>query len=400
MLATARQLGAVALRAGGAMNARERFLACMRFETVDHALDWEMGYWAGALDRWHAEGLPRRSDEPSGLQPGEGVKGEGFAWRRSEPRDTAVHAALRLDEGLEKVDVNWGPCPAFRVCVLSEDETTVTRREADGSVVRLRKDSASLPHAVAWPVSDWASWEQFREERLQPDTLGRLPAAWQDHLALYRRREWPLLIGGPFVGVFSALRSLMGFEAMMYAFYDSPDLMRAILAHLTELWLALFEQVLAQVDVDGMYYWEDMSYKGGGMVSPRVFQAFLAPVYRRINGFLRERGVDVILLDTDGNVWDLIPQFLDVGVTGLYPFEVRAGMDVAEVRARYPRLQMLGGIDKTALAAGPDAIDAELARIAPVIGTGGYVPACDHYVPPDVSWGNFSYYRKRLRSLL
>jgi len=382
------------------MNARERFRACMRYEPVDRAPDWEMGYWAGTLDRWHAEGLPRRADAPTGLQPGEGVKGEGFPWRRSEPRDTAVHATLGLDAGLEKVDVNWGPCPAFEVSVLEEDETTITRREADGTIVRLRQDSASLPHAIGWPVSDWASWERFREERLQPNAPGRLPADWEAHLALYRRRDWPLLIGGPFVGVFSALRTLLGFEGMMYAFHDTPDLVQAILAHLTDLWLALFEEVLGQVDVDGMYYWEDMSYKGGGMVSPRVFRAFMAPVYRRINGFLRERGVDVILLDTDGNVWDLIPQFLDVGVTGLYPFEVRAGMDVAEVRARYPRLQMMGGIDKTALAAGPDAIDAELARIAPVIGTGGYVPACDHYVPPDVSWESFCHYRRRLCELL
>jgi len=61
---------------------------------------------------------------------------------------------------------------------------------------------------------------------------------------------------------------------------------------------------------------------------------------------------------------------------------------------------MMGGIDKTALAAGPDAIDAELARIAPVIGTGGYVPACDHYVPPDVSWESFCHYRRRLCELL
>ena len=136
------------------------------------------------------------------------------------------------------------------------------------------------------------------------------------------------------------------------------------------------------------------------MVSPRIFAEFLAPVYRRINGFLREHGIDVVLLDTDGNVWDLIPQFLEVGVTGLYPFEVRAGMDVAEVRARYPRLQMLGGIDKGALVAGPEAIDGEIARVAPVIRSGGYVPGVDHCVHPDVPWDHFLYYRQRLAEVL
>jgi hypothetical protein len=382
------------------MNARERFVACMRFRPMDRAPNWEMGYWAGALTRWHQEGLPRRDDEPLGLQAGDGIKGEGFPWRRSEPRDTAVHVALGFDGGLEKVDVNWGICPALPVEVLCEDDTTVTRREPDGTVVRVRKDSASLPHAIGWPVTDHASWEQLRDERLRPEAPGRFPPDWQVHLALYRDRDWPLIMGGPFVGVFSSLRTLLGFEGMMYAFYDMPDLVDDILGHLTELWLALFDEVLAQVALDGMYYWEDMSYKGGGMVSPAIFGRFLAPVYQRINQHLRHQGLDIILLDTDGNVWDLIPQFLEVGVTALYPFEVRAGMDVAEVRARYPRLGMMGGIDKNALAAGPAAIDAELDRIAPVIRSGGYVPACDHYVPPDVSWESFCYYRNRLRALL
>jgi uroporphyrinogen decarboxylase len=40
----------------------------------------------------------------------------------------------------------------------------------------------------------------------------------------------------------------------------------------------------------------------------------------------------VVLLDTDGDCTKLIPGFLEGGVTGLYPFEVQAGMDVRRVR--------------------------------------------------------------------
>ena len=176
--------------------------------------------------------------------------------------------------------------------------------------------------------------------------------------------------------------------------------MHDVLAHLTELWLGLFEETLSQTDVDLAYFWEDMSYKSGSMVSPRVFREFLLPVYQRINGFFGEHGIDTVLLDTDGNVWGLIPLFLEGGVTGLYPFEVRGGMDVAEVRKAYPRLQMMGGIDKNALVEGPKAIDAELARVAPVILSGGYVPAVDHYVHPAVPWDHFLYYRERLAEIL
>jgi len=382
------------------MNSRERFLACMRFEPFDRAPNWEMGYWAGTLERWYQEGLPRHPQAPQGLAFGAEVKGEGFPWRRSEPRDWSVHTYFNLDKGIEKIDGEWGIWPPFETKILWEDEENVKRQEPDGTIVLVRKDSGSLPHPLEWPVKDRTSWEKLKAERLKIDISGRLPENWEQQVAEYRERDWPLVIGGPFLGVFSSLRTLLGFERLMYTFFDDPQLIRDILDHLTNLWLALFEQVLADTDVDYAYFWEDMSYKSGPMVSPRIFREFLLPVYQRITGFFREHGIDIILLDTDGNVWELIPLFLEGGITGLYPFEVRAGMDVAEVRAKYPRLQMLGGIDKTALARGPEAIDKELERIAPVIRTGGYVPGVDHYVPPDVPWEHFVYYRRKLVELL
>jgi uroporphyrinogen decarboxylase len=372
----------------------------MRFEPVDRLPNWEMGYWASTIDRWYDEGLPAHPDAPRGLVPGAGIKGEGFPWRAPEPRDASVRSYFQFDRGLEKVAGEWGVFPYFAPQVLAEDEQTVTRRDPDGTVVRVRKDSASLPHEVDWPVSDRASWEALKRERLQPDTPGRFPANWEQLLAHYGSRDFPLILGGPFLGAFSALRTLFGFERVMYLFHDEPDLIDDVLSHLIGLWLALFEEVLAQTDVDCAYYWEDMSYKGGPMVSPRVFQRFLAPVYRRINGFFGAHSIDIILLDTDGDVWKLIPWLTEVGVSGLYPFEVRAGMDVAAVRRAYPHLQMLGGIDKTALATGGAAIDRELERIVPVMCSGGYIPGCDHYVSPDVPWEHFVAYRRKLARLI
>jgi uroporphyrinogen decarboxylase len=96
----------------------------------------------------------------------------------------------------------------------------------------------------------------------------------------------------------------------------------------------------------------------------------------------------------------LIPLFLESGVTGLYPFEVQAGMDVRKLRTEYPRLQMLGGIDKKELAKDFTAIDRELERCVPgLIEEGGYIPMGDHQIPPDVSWDNYRYYRDRLAEL-
>jgi hypothetical protein len=50
------------------------------------------------------------------------------------------------------------------------------------------------------------------------------------------------------------------------------------------------------------------------------------------------------------------------------------------------------GVDKRAIAKGGAAIKEEIARVRPVIASGGYIPGCDHGVPADVSWPDFVRY--------
>jgi len=42
---------------------------------------------------------------------------------------------------------------------------------------------------------------------------------------------------------------------------------------------------------------------------------------------------------------------------------------------------------------------AEMARLAPLAKDGGYIPSCDHGVPPDVSWPAFIEYGKLLAKI-
>ena len=185
------------------------------------------------------------------------------------------------------------------------------------------------------------------------------------------------------------------------AFYDEPDLVRDIVGHMTMLWTSLFDQVLNQTDVDMAYIWEDMCYKNGPLISPAMFREWLTPAYKELTGCLRDHGVPVITVDTDGNCSALLPVFIEAGVDSLLPFEVQAGMDVVEVRETFPKLGIMGGIDKKNVAAGRQAIDDELeAKIPYMMRHGGFIPSVDHQVPPDVSWDNFKYYREKLNGML
>jgi hypothetical protein len=136
------------------------------------------------------------------------------------------------------------------------------------------------------------------------------------------------------------------------------------------------------------------------MISPATFKEFVSPYYKKLTGFLKSKGVNIIFVDTDGQCDELIPLFIEAGVTGLYPMEVSCGMDVVKARKRYPELQLMGGIPKSDIALGRKRIDEFLEPVEWLLKQGGYMPYGDHFVPPEVSWENFKYYRQKLNDII
>jgi uroporphyrinogen decarboxylase len=135
------------------------------------------------------------------------------------------------------------------------------------------------------------------------------------------------------------------------------------------------------------------------MISPELFRRFMLPYYQEINDFFHSRGVDRILVDSDGNIVELTGLLIEGRADGVYPLEIAAGSDPLLLRKQHPDFVLMGGIDKRALAAGRAAIDRELERLVPVVEKGGFLPMVDHLVPPDVSLENYRHYLRRRREL-
>ena len=390
------------------MNVRERFLAVMQGEPVDRGLLWENGYWAGTVRRWYKEGLPRKVGVPDWAEDGTSIIGGPSridARSMRDPkhglRDGDVRDFFGLDEGFACVPLKSYLVPEFEEVVLEDHGAWVLRRTTSGMLERNWKNRDGFPHWVQGPVASREDWEQIKAERLQPTLEGRLPDDWPAWVAEFRERTYPLMIGGGPSGCYGVLRNLLGQEQVLMAFYDQPELVRDIIDYMLEYWITLYDQVLDQVDVDMAYIWEDMCYKNGPLISPAMFRELMLPAYKRLTGFLHDRGVPVITVDTDGNCWKLLPLFIEGGVTALLPFEAQAGMDVVEVRKAFPRLGILGGMNKSKMAIGREAIDEEVeGKIPFMLERGAFVPSGDHQVPPDVSWENFKYYREKLNALI
>lgn len=135
------------------------------------------------------------------------------------------------------------------------------------------------------------------------------------------------------------------------------------------------------------------------MISPTLIREFMLPYYTRVTAFLKKRGVRIIFVDTDGDCAELIPLFLEGGITGVYPMGTSTGMDLVSIRKDFPTLHLMSGVPKGQLGCGPEQIDRILKPVEAVLNTGGYIPFGDHSFAPEVRWRDFCYYRRSLNSL-
>lgn len=323
---------------------------------------------------------------------------EGMADEHQWFRDVGFEGAPGKQFG-NHVPINGFLCPAFAPEVVEDDGDVRVMRNRWGALERGPSDGSVMPVAFEFPVRDRATWETIRE-RLRPDTPERLPNDWEHQRAELEASELPAFAGGLPCGFLGGPRELFGLEGWVMCFYDDPALAHDVLDTFCDLWCELFSRVASEVRVDLMFVWEDMCYRNGPLISPALFREFMLPRYQRLTNTLRDAGIPLMLVDTDGNCSELNSLFIEGGIDIVIPFEVQAGMDIRNERCKYPTLGLVGGVEKTTPSKSAEARDAELATIRDLLRTGRYLPCSDHGIPPTVSYAEYVEFYRRLGETL
>jgi uroporphyrinogen decarboxylase len=182
--------------------------------------------------------------------------------------------------------------------------------------------------------------------------------------------------------------------------WDDPEMIRDMVFFWTDYVAGLLERGFEYCVPDEVHLSEDMAYKAFSMISPDMAREFLMPAWAAWGEVIRSHGVPVYAMDSDGFIGELIPLWIEAGINACDPIEVAAHNDIVAFRERFgSRMAYRGGVDKRAMAAGGETLSAELARIEPVVHSGGYIPSCDHGIPSDVSWQNYLDYVRGLAKI-
>lgn len=325
------------------------------------------------------------------------------------PKDAPMADLFSYDPPGNHYLGNLGWCeaaflPAFEVRIIEDRGEYELVQDAAGRQVLYFKGRRSgfMPEYIAHPVEDRKTWEENVKWRLNPESPERCADMEKQMASARLAAGRGLMIGQQVIGAYMYLRSLIGPERLLYAFYDMPEVIHDCMA----TWLKLADAVTTRhqkaVTFDEIFFGEDICFNHGPLISPDMMCEFLLPYYQQLIRNVKARQLDkkrhlYVQIDTDGYADPVIPVYREgIGMDVMSPFEVASGSDVVAIGRQYPDLVILGGIDKRIIAQGPPAIDRHLEAILPAMRErGGYIPTCDHGVPEETSYANYLHYRRR-----
>jgi hypothetical protein len=365
------------------MTHRERFDAVMGYKPFDRLPVWYDGVWGETAARWQREGVDdwTRLVELSGMDP---------EW----------------EEGMWECQgmVNFWPISPHPSEVLEETDDNRVVRTALGAVIKHDKAGGSIfqhiEEALAPTRESWRRFQTYLDPNLPgwvaPWTADSQPARYsplwsQIARQLNQREHVASFMGGSLYGL---PRDWMGLQNWSMLAYDDPVLYEDIIAYLCDYFIALYRPILARVEFDIAFFFEDCCGSNGPMLPPAIYQKHYDRYYRKLIDTYRRAGVRYMLLDSDGRVDKLIPCWLDSGFDILSPVEVgKWQADPRQLRAQYgKRLRMMGGVDKHIIPQGEEAIRNHLEPLREVAAEGGYIPLPDHRIPPTTSFDQFKTY--------
>lgn len=131
-------------------------------------------------------------------------------------------------------------------------------------------------------------------------------------------------------------------------FYDEPEAMHELIDYLTEWELAYAEEICRHYHPDALFHHDDWGSQTSTFLSPEMFEEFYYPAYKKVYGYYKEHGVQVIVHHSDSYAATLVPMMIDMGI------DIWQGVmntnNIPELIPKYGgQITFMGGIDSAAV---------------------------------------------------
>ena len=118
----------------------------------------------------------------------------------------------------------------------------------------------------------------------------------------------------------------MGWDHFSYALYDDPILIETLFDLYSD-WYARAVRHICDLGFDFIWAGDDIAFRSGPMISPRMFREVFMPSYRRVAEAIQLPWI----FHTDGNFLPILDDLLSLGMDALHPLEPDA-VEIGEVK--------------------------------------------------------------------
>jgi uroporphyrinogen decarboxylase len=200
------------------------------------------------------------------------------------------------------------------------------------------------------------------------------------------------IVGVTVTTIFECAWALRGYERLLTDMARNPDLADLILEIPYRFHLAAAKR-LVEMGVDMIWIGDDVGAQNGMLISPRMWRTFLKPRMANFIAELKAMNPRLkVAYHTDGNVYAIIPELIEIGLDILNPVQP-ACMDPAQLKKEFGKhLCFWGSIDEqhTLPFGTPEAVHAQVIERLETIGqNGGLILGPTHHVQLDTPMENF-----------
>jgi uroporphyrinogen decarboxylase len=183
-----------------------------------------------------------------------------------------------------------------------------------------------------------------------------------------------------------------GIEQWMVDLAADPEFALALMRKITDLMLASVIRLLEEAGdcIDVLITGDDLGGQTSTLISPAMYRRLIKPFHVKLMTAIKQRTRAKIFYHSDGNIYSVLGDLIEIGVDLLNPVQVSAGTmgDTTRLKREFgDRLSFCGAIDTSwVLPFGtPDDVRTEVRhRIQDLAPGGGYILASVHCIQPDV----------------
>lgn len=164
-------------------------------------------------------------------------------------------------------------------------------------------------HKVLKDITEWKKY-------VKAPVIETSDEAWAPAVAhanaVDRNEEYVTAFVAP--GVFEMTHHLMSMEDALMALYEEPEAMHEFIDYLTDRELGFAKVLIDKIHPDCIFHHDDWGSQKSSFISPSMFEEFFLPAYKKIYGFYKANGVELIVHHSDSYAANLVPYMLEMGV--------------------------------------------------------------------------------------